>query len=247
VENVTCHNNDNLSEILVNVGFVYRIQVEKHLIASIGDESYLVLPKGALVPEHVLIVPLAHFSSLAVASQQTVDEIGKYITALKTLFKDKVNLWLSTTNAMQKVIIFERNIKLSKVSTHMHLQVVPIDKEVPDEDCYNVFENDARNVLGDQIEVRRFAPEVDLQSAIIEAGFAESQYLLAEMPDGGKIIHEIPEHFIKQTLAMGRRPCSVLLNAPEREDWRSCALSVDEEKKLTASFKTNFKPLDFTN
>jgi diadenosine tetraphosphate (Ap4A) HIT family hydrolase len=51
-----------------------------------------VLPKGALVPEHVLIVPLAHFSSLAVASQQTVDEIGKYITALKSLFKDKVRL-----------------------------------------------------------------------------------------------------------------------------------------------------------
>jgi hypothetical protein len=86
-----------------------------------------------------------------------MNEINKYISALKELFKD------------QKVIIFERNVKLSKVSVHMHLQVVPIDNQVSDEDCYNVFENDAKNVLGDQTEVRRFGAEVDLQDAIIEA------------------------------------------------------------------------------
>lgn len=35
--------------------------VEKHLIASIGDFCYLALPKGGLVPEHCMVVPIDHF------------------------------------------------------------------------------------------------------------------------------------------------------------------------------------------
>lgn len=34
--------------------------VEKHLIISIGDFCYLALPKGGLVPEHCLIIPIEH-------------------------------------------------------------------------------------------------------------------------------------------------------------------------------------------
>jgi hypothetical protein len=35
-------------------------QVEKHLVITVGDHSYLALPKGGLVPEHVLILPIGH-------------------------------------------------------------------------------------------------------------------------------------------------------------------------------------------
>jgi hypothetical protein len=75
---------------------------------------------------------------------------------------------------------------------------------------------------------------------------AEKQYLLAEMPDGGKLIHEIPDRFIKEVLGMGRRPIASLLSSPEREDWRQCVLSNDDEKKLATQFKSAFKKYDFT-
>lgn len=38
-------------------------QVEDHLVISIGDESYLALPKGGLVPDHLLIISLDHLTS----------------------------------------------------------------------------------------------------------------------------------------------------------------------------------------
>ena len=31
---------------------------------SIGDHSYLALPKGGLTPDHVLVLPIAHHPSL---------------------------------------------------------------------------------------------------------------------------------------------------------------------------------------
>jgi Protein similar to CwfJ C-terminus 1 len=34
--------------------------LEEHLLTTIAEESYLALPKGALVPSHVLIVPITH-------------------------------------------------------------------------------------------------------------------------------------------------------------------------------------------
>nr|CAD7434267.1 unnamed protein product [Timema monikensis] len=39
--------------------------VEKHLVISIGDEAYLALAKGGLVPEHLLILPVTHHQSLS--------------------------------------------------------------------------------------------------------------------------------------------------------------------------------------
>lgn len=36
-------------------------EVEKHLIASIGDFCYIALPKGGLVPDHCMIIPIDHF------------------------------------------------------------------------------------------------------------------------------------------------------------------------------------------
>lgn len=38
--------------------------VEKHLIVSISESVYLALPKGALVSNHVLLIPLEHIPSI---------------------------------------------------------------------------------------------------------------------------------------------------------------------------------------
>ena len=38
----------------------------------------------------------------------------------------------------------------------------------------------------------------------------------------------------------------LILNTPNRINWKSCALSKEEEIKLTEKFRNNFKPFDFT-
>jgi Protein similar to CwfJ C-terminus 1 len=35
-------------------------EFEEHLVVVIGDESYIAMPKGGLVPDHTLIIPIAH-------------------------------------------------------------------------------------------------------------------------------------------------------------------------------------------
>ncbi|RMX57648.1 hypothetical protein pdam_00015893 [Pocillopora damicornis] len=47
-------------------------EVEKHLVVSVGDASYVALAKGGLVADHVLICPIAHFESTV-----KLTEVGK--------------------------------------------------------------------------------------------------------------------------------------------------------------------------
>jgi diadenosine tetraphosphate (Ap4A) HIT family hydrolase len=35
-------------------------EFEEHLVVVIGDECYIAMPKGGLVPDHTLIIPIAH-------------------------------------------------------------------------------------------------------------------------------------------------------------------------------------------
>jgi hypothetical protein len=67
--------------------------IAKHLIVAVGNECYLTLPKGQLIPTHgqtksrndgissvpggghVLIVPIAHFPTLASASRDIADSV----------------------------------------------------------------------------------------------------------------------------------------------------------------------------
>lgn len=51
--------------------------VEKHLIISIGSESYLALAKGGMVPDHVLILPVGHHQSLPTLPDAVEEEIEK--------------------------------------------------------------------------------------------------------------------------------------------------------------------------
>ena len=37
---------------------------EKHLLVDIGEDFYVALPKGGLIKEHALIVPIAHSTTL---------------------------------------------------------------------------------------------------------------------------------------------------------------------------------------
>ncbi|XP_028774214.1 zinc finger CCCH domain-containing protein 64 isoform X2 [Neltuma alba] len=87
--------------------------VESHLIASIGENYYCALPKGPLVEDHVLLIPVEHLSSTLSLSTESELELSKFQNSLRMYHK----------NQGKQVIFFEW---VSKRSSHANLQVVPI-------------------------------------------------------------------------------------------------------------------------
>ncbi|CAL1265079.1 unnamed protein product [Larinioides sclopetarius] len=89
-------------------------EVQKQLLLSIGDHSYITLAKGGLVQDHLLIIPMEHVPASINLSDSAEKEIEKYKNALVNYFHDQE----------YDVIFFERNF----VSPHLQLQIVPIPK-----------------------------------------------------------------------------------------------------------------------
>jgi diadenosine tetraphosphate (Ap4A) HIT family hydrolase len=93
--------------------------IEEHLVVSIGDEAYLALPKGALVPTHVLIIPIEHITNLAQATPQLLREIQQHKQALRAMAEAQGH----------EIVIYERNAPTKFGPVHVHLQVIPLPKE----------------------------------------------------------------------------------------------------------------------
>ncbi|CAL1265083.1 unnamed protein product [Larinioides sclopetarius] len=89
-------------------------EVQKQLLLSIGDHSYITLAKGGLVQDHLLIIPMEHVPASINLSDSAEKEIEKYKNALVNYFHDQE----------YDVIFFERNF----VSPHLQLQVAPPKK-----------------------------------------------------------------------------------------------------------------------
>lgn len=198
-------------------------EVEKHLIVSIGDHTYLALPKGGLTPHHVLILPIAHYPSLLDCPKEVLEEINRFKSALRKCFK-QMN---------QVVVFFERNYK----SFHLQLQVVPLPSECKP-GIKSAFQDigDSQNIELNEI------PEHSELSQMAQTG---TPYFYAELPSKTKLFHRVksgfPIHFGREVLAS-----PALLNKEEAIDWRDCKVDTEEETRMTAEFRELFKPFDFT-
>ena len=106
-------------------------KLEKHLIASIGNEIYATLAKGPVVSSadklgvpgggHVILVPVTHYPTFDKVPVETrvevVAEIEKYKKALRELFDEHG----------QDMLVFE--LSRQTFYGHAHIQVVPIPKD----------------------------------------------------------------------------------------------------------------------
>jgi hypothetical protein len=89
--------------------------LESHLVVSIGTELYLAMPKGAMVDDHVLIVPIECVPNRAALSPSGKAELERYINALRRYFESKG----------EKLLLFERYMP-TKGSQHFHIQALPV-------------------------------------------------------------------------------------------------------------------------
>ncbi|CAI7883921.1 unnamed protein product [Closterium sp. NIES-54] len=87
-------------------------KVETHLVVSVGEHCYVALPKGPLVPGHVLILPIEHFPSVISLPSDALAEMWRYMGALRRCFEAQG----------QTVVAFERFLQL-RAATHAHVNV----------------------------------------------------------------------------------------------------------------------------
>ncbi|XP_053385188.1 CWF19-like protein 1 isoform X3 [Mercenaria mercenaria] len=200
-------------------------EVEKHLVVSVGSETYLALAKGALVDEHILILPIGHYQSTVTVPEEVLEEIERYKKAIKKYLKKQG----------KAVVFFERNYK----TQHLQIQAVPIPQDSV-QDIKDMFFECAES---ESIELNEIPVHSDIRQ-IVQIGVP---YFYAEVPTGEKLYCRIsgspkfPLQFGREVLASHG-----VLNMPERADWKVCSMSKTQEASLAAEFKSKFKKYDFT-
>ncbi|XP_065844438.1 CWF19-like protein 1 [Oscarella lobularis] len=198
-------------------------EVERHLIVSVGENCYLALPKGGLVSEHTLILPIGHYRSSLEVPQEVSDEAEKFKRALRQYYQSK----------RQTLVIFERNFH----SPHLQFQAVPITGLQSDE-LREIFKAQGMEQGIDFIEVPRDGKLKDFITPNVP-------FFHVEFDNGERLLHRIrgrfPVQFGREVLASRN-----VLDAPERIDWKSCAVSKDKETQMATRIRRNFQPFDFT-
>lgn len=200
-------------------------EVEKHLVVSVGSETYLALAKGGLVDEHILILPIGHYQSSVSAPEEVTEEIEKYKKAIKKYMKKQG----------KAVVFFERNYK----TQHLQIQAVPI----PQESIQEIKDTFLENAESDSVELSEIPMHSDIRQ-IVQVGVP---YFYAELPTDEKLYCRIsgskkfPLQFGREVLASPG-----ILDMPERVDWKACYVSKTQEASMASDFKSKFKKYDFT-
>lgn len=61
------------------------------MIVSVGESFYCALPKGSLVDDHVLIIPIEHLPNTLVLSPEGESELSRYQNGLRNCYKSQGN------------------------------------------------------------------------------------------------------------------------------------------------------------
>nr|CAH0106221.1 unnamed protein product [Daphnia galeata] len=205
-------------------------EVEKHLVISVGEHCYVAMPKGPLVPEHVLILPIGHYQSIIELPEEVLEEVDKYP------FLDYNLLW-AITKALKtvgkSVVFFERSFK----SPHLQIQCVAIPSEK---------ENLVKEVFVEMAAMQSInLDELPTHAELRQVVPSGKPYFFVELPKKERFVCHIQGRF---PLQFGREVLANqdLLNCVDRVDWKNCPSSKDLETKETACFRKMFQPFDFT-
>jgi len=213
--------------------------VAKHLIVSIGDECYLSLPKGQLIPTgpgsnplvpgggHVLIIPVDHHphpmrsAAAQESSPDVLEEAERYKTALSKMYAQH--------NA--STVIFEVAV-LREKGGHAHMQVVPLPNSLSADEIERAFRRD-----GSRQNVE-FEAEDKVEEAMEAIRKGPQGYFRAELPDGRVLLHLI--HSPGFNLQFGRQVLANLLGTPQRSNWKDCVMDEEDEGEDATAFKQAF-------
>ena len=200
--------------------------VDKSLIVSIGDHSYLALAKGGLTDDHMMILPIEHIrSTVEIKNNDLREEIEKFKQALKKFYQQKSTI----------PIFFERNFK----SAHFQIQVLGL----PQTKISSLRQ--AIDEVFEKFECHEILLKDELDDMITE----NVPYFYFECPDHYKFVVRIQVKREFFPIQIGRQLMAhkLLLNCPERIDWKYCARNVTKSAtELAHTIRESFRPFDFT-
>ncbi|KAH8826884.1 nuclear protein [Flagelloscypha sp. PMI_526] len=214
----------------------------KHLIVAIGNECYVTLTKGQIVPSqsqgqsavpgggHVLIIPITHYPTYSTIppdlSPPIVQETEAYKTALRALH----------AKHGCASVFFEIG-RLAAKGGHAHVQCVPVSLNVKDS-VRDAYVNGGKALGIDFVEGEA---EVDEALGSVQGG--RGGYFKVDLPDGSRLVHVMKDG-VPFSVNFGRQVLVGLMDAPERLDWKECMLTDEEDKADAEAFKKAFAPFN---
>lgn len=200
-------------------------QVEKHLIISIGDHSYLAMAKGGLAEDHLLILPIEHLrSTIEIDNEEVINELNKFKTSLIGYFDSKG----------ESVVFFERNFK----SSHLQIQCVGIPKSKA---------LDFKSIILELVEERglkfnELSDDCQLKD-VLNPGLP---YFYIEMSDTKLFTRINTKQFFPIQIGRELLAHPLILNCNDRVDWKLCSLSKEQSITIANKIRKHFEPFDFT-
>ena len=186
----------------------------KHLIASVGDNIYMSLPKGELVRDHLLLIPIEHSKSSVVIAESCKNEIDRYIGAITEYYKSKSCV----------PVIWETNFR----SQHLIIQIVPVELAL-ESGIEEAFTETAKTEGIEFVDYDLHKPT------------QQQQFFRVKLPSGKHWIHPIDYRFDMQ---LPRKALAKLMNIEDRIDWKSCAKGEQLEALDTERFKSRFEKFE---
>ncbi|KNC53690.1 zinc finger CCCH domain-containing protein 59 [Thecamonas trahens ATCC 50062] len=196
-------------------------QVEQHLVASVGTECYLALPKGGLSPGHVLVLPIEHYPSGAGLPATVLSEMGVYKKAL------------AAAAAPEELVMWERHL-ITKGTSHTHTQVVPVATG-------SAAKLRAAFAAAAAAEGIAFTPVPDGTALPDIDGVHEWPYIFVEYADGVREICVLRDG-VRVGLTFCRGVVAAHLGMPERTSWKECVVGEQDETQLAEQFIARFAP-----
>ena len=207
-------------------------QFESHFVVSVGEEAYVAMAKGPLLPMHALILPIAHIPCSLDLSEAAAAEIDKYVGALRKCFEARG----------ASLLLFERYMGSGSFE-HMHIQALPIPSQLAGS-ARAAFEAHGQR-LGIRFEVlppgERYA---DRLADNPEPFFA------ATLPSGETLLHRLSTNQRRHPLHFGRESVARMLGNPRLADWKTClpqpapgerASTQELEQRMADDFKQAFE------
>ncbi|CDZ96519.1 Uncharacterized conserved protein [Phaffia rhodozyma] len=232
-------------------------KVTKHLIVSIGTETYVTLPKGQLPPTasatKMVQNKVTGLPEMPAGSEQPglvpggghvlIIPISHYPTVLSIPKEDAVGIESEiekTKAALAKCykvynsvpVVFEVGRSGGR-GGHAHLQIVPVPLTAVSQ-IESVFREE-----GAKLGIN-FESDADVALNSIGTGGRDS-YFRVDFPNG-KLIHLIRGTGFN--LQFGRTVLAKLLEIPHRVDWKACAQTDAEEKADAVAFKKAYAQFD---
>ncbi|EFE33173.1 uncharacterized protein ARB_07925 [Trichophyton benhamiae CBS 112371] len=225
--------------------------IASHLIASIGNDTYITTAKGPLptastfpalgFPGHILIIPLIHAPSLASiedpeSKSATYAEVQKYRSTLHSMLQRRADVALG---AVTWEVSRGRGV-------HIHWQFMPVDASLVRRGLVEAaFKVEAENLEYPKLEKRESScdePDDYFRVWIWAPGQAvEGDATGSETT----LVLPLSDRF-RFDVQFGRAVMAKLLGLEDRLNWRDASQSVEEEKKDVETFKGAFKEFDFT-